>query len=92
MGETETDNLSEFFGDSTKQQKAKCVIPCNFNGKIAWDLFIMVVLLFTTAIIPIRLAFVEEEVKSWETAFYAIDLLFFMDIILWFFTSYIDDH
>lgn len=40
---------------------ARCVIPCNHKIKMGWDIFIMVLLLVTTAIIPVRLAFVEED-------------------------------
>lgn len=71
-------------------KRALLVIPANHKFKIAWDLWIMFVLLFTTAIIPWRLAFVENEVRSWNTFFYSMDGLFGIDIILWFFTSYTD--
>lgn len=74
------------------QVSARCVIPGNHKIKIGWDLGIMVLLLITTAIIPVRLAFVEEDTKPWQTAFFVIDGIFFFDIILWFFTSYQDQN
>ena len=88
--QTSVQDLTDFYTESTQALKAPWVIPSNNKFKIAWDLWIMFVLLFTTAIIPLRLAFIEEEVRSWNIFFYAIDGLFAVDIVLWFFTSYVD--
>ena len=68
-----------------------CLIMSNNPYKIVWDLFVLVLLLVISIIIPIRLAFVEHESKEWRIAYYTIDALFFIDIILTFFTSITDD-
>lgn len=50
----------------------------------------MFILLFTSIVIPFRLAFVPEETRGWMIGFYCLDFLFFIDICLSFFTSYTD--
>ena len=38
-------------------------------------------------IIPFRLAFADDESLSWDIAYYIMDLFFFLDMILAFFTT-----
>jgi hypothetical protein len=52
----------------------------------------MVILLVVIMIVPARLAFIEDDPISWQMAFYAVDAIFAVDIILWFFTSYTDPY
>ena len=68
----------------------KFIILQSNKYKLIWDIFIMVVLLVTTMVIPLRLAFVEEEPPVVLIIYYSIDALFAVDIVLWFFTSYTD--
>ena len=58
-------NLSEFYTDGSTQAKAPWVIPQNDKWKIRWDILIMVILLVITMIIPVRLAFEEEDTTEW---------------------------
>lgn len=66
------------------------VIIQNNPYKIAWDIFIMCLLMFTTIVIPYRLAFIEDEPRDWLIAYYVLDSMFLIDILLWFVTSYTD--
>lgn len=61
-------------------------IKCN------WDLFITFVLLFSCAVTPYRLAFVDPEDESfdWFITNTVIDVMFLLDIILTFFTAFYD--
>jgi hypothetical protein len=46
--------------------------------------------MFLTLIVPVRLAFQDDEPIGWVVAYSAVDLSFLIDIILTFFTSYTD--
>ena len=63
------------------------MINQNNNYKIMWDLFIMIVLIFISLAVPYRLAFVEIEPTGWVIAYWVIDALFLVDIILTFLTT-----
>ena len=56
-----------------------------------WDLFIVVLLILVCLIIPIRLAFSNDETTSWLMFYVITDLLFLTDIILTFFSAVSDD-
>ena len=60
--------------------------------KVAWDVYVMVILLATTFIIPYRLAFVEEDTVEWTTTYFVFDLHFLIDMILCFLTTYTDTY
>lgn len=51
----------------------------------------MVILVMITLIVPWRLAFVDDEILPITSMYYAIDILFLIDIILNFLTSYLDE-
>ena len=74
-----------------KDSKSYFVILQNNKYKICWEVFVLIVLLATTIVIPIRLAFVEVEPLSWNIAYYCVDGLFTVDIFLQFLTSYTDE-
>jgi hypothetical protein len=74
-----------------KDSKGRFVILQNNKYKICWEIFILIVLLATTIVIPIRLAFVEVEPLSWNIAYYCVDGFFTVDIFLQFLTSYTDE-
>ena len=64
------------------------------NGyKILWDIYILVLLLFISLVVPWRLAFNDADAKDdgWLVAFWIIDGFFLIDIILTFFTSVTDE-
>lgn len=63
--------------------------------KSNWDLFISVVLIISCLITPYRMAFVDEEklkeFDRWIYLVYSIDMLFLIDIIIIFNSSYYDE-
>ena len=52
----------------------------------------MIVLVFVSIVLPYRLAFYEEDDLAWIIAYYVIDFLFLIDMILTFFTTYTDNY
>ena len=60
--------------------------------KLAWDIFVLVVLLIVSMVVPIRLAFSTHDPWSWTIAYAIADLIFFIDLVLTFFTSISDDN
>lgn len=59
--------------------------------KVKWDIFIMLILLFSCIITPLRLAFDDDESQAWTIALYTIDILFFLDIVIIFNTIIHDE-
>lgn len=51
----------------------------------------MILLLFVTITVPIRLAFYESDTTTWKMINLTIDLFFLADIILTFFSTYLDE-
>jgi hypothetical protein len=60
--------------------------------KTAWDLFITLVLIFSSFMIPYRVAFIDptEETQGWIVMNLLIDLSFAFDIVVVFNTAYYD--
>ncbi len=52
----------------------------------------MAILLVTTIVVPWRLAFVDEETITFNSIYYTIDIIFFVDIILNFLTTFLDEN
>ena len=48
----------------------------------------MLLLLFISFVVPIRLAFTDEETLTWLVVYAFVDLMFLLDILIIFFTSY----
>lgn len=84
--------LSKEFENLQPATTIKCVIYQEQKSKIIWDVYIMLILLATTFIIPYRLAFVDEDPLHWVILYFVFDFHFFIDMILCFFTSYTDDY
>lgn len=59
--------------------------------KTSWDIFVMMVLIFSCLTIPYRIAFVKEDTLLWEVVNIVVDLCFLIDIIVIFNTAYFDD-
>ena len=55
-----------------------------------WDIFITILLIFTSIITPYRIAFYEVDVLSWKVVDYVVDACFAIDIIMNFFSAYYD--
>lgn len=47
--------------------------------------------MFTTIVVPYRLAFVDVEPQSWQIVYYVINGFFLVDCFVNFFTTYTDD-
>lgn len=58
---------------------------------VNWELFITLILLYTCAATPIRIAFVHEDTLYWSIQKWLVDALFFLDICIIFNTAYQDD-
>ena len=65
----------------------------NDNGKINWDLVIMILSLFNSFTVPVEMAFEPEFLKNYTltTINFMIDFCFFVDILICFRTVYIND-
>ena len=50
--------------------------------KEQWDLLVSLVLIFTCAITPYRLAFTEDDTLDWKIVNYSVDFIFLVDMIL----------
>jgi len=89
-----------------KQDQRQCFIfyPIEENSdykinpmdefKTSWDLYITLVLIFSSFVIPYRVAFIEfdDETRTWIVINSLIDLSFAFDIVVVFNTAYYDDN
>jgi hypothetical protein len=57
-----------------------------------WDVFSILVLLFTCLVGPCRLAFTEEDDAIWSVINYTVDFVFLIDIIIIFNTAFLDEN
>ena len=75
---------------STRQEKAECfIINPRSKLKTIWDIFIVILLLYTSIFLPYQLAFDEYINESWESIDDVLDIIFLADIILNFNTAII---
>lgn len=89
--------------DSPEARKAKqrrkmnridrrpCMIYPEDTWKEQWDLFVSVVLIFTCASTPYRLAFTPDDSTEWQIANGLVDFIFFADMVLIFNTAFYDE-
>eukprot|EP00356_Strombidium_inclinatum_P001745 CAMPEP_0170511850 /NCGR_PEP_ID=MMETSP0208-20121228/66528_1 /TAXON_ID=197538 /ORGANISM="Strombidium inclinatum, Strain S3" /LENGTH=139 /DNA_ID=CAMNT_0010795421 /DNA_START=577 /DNA_END=996 /DNA_ORIENTATION=+ len=70
--------------------KTEWIIYPDDTFKQNWDLLITFILIFTCLVLPVRIAFVEEDSFFWKGVNYFIDGVFTMDIILAFYTAFYD--
>lgn len=56
-----------------------------------WELVVTLVLIFTCAVTPFRLAFTDKDNTEWEIINGVVDLIFFVDMILIFNKAYYDE-
>jgi len=75
----------------SKQRRGWLIDP-DSSVRTNWDLIISVVLIFTCLVIPVRIAFVEEDDFAWTLINWIIDFLFFMDILINFNTAFYDSN
>ena len=81
-------NLNEGGKMATKQG---CIILSGNPIKIIWDCLILFALVVVGCVVPIHLAFESTETHNWKVFYIIIDICFFIDIVLTFFTSVSDD-
>ena len=83
-----------FYGSGTGSSDNRWIIMSNNGYKILWDIYILVLLLIISLLVPWRLAFNQgqDDETGWLVAFWIIDLFFLIDIMLTFFTSVTDEH
>lgn len=90
--ETDLEQFKKFYSDSTVKEefKNRCIILQNNAYKIMWDIAVMIIVIAVAIILPIRIAFKDNsgEEFGWVIAYIVIDVIFFVDILLNFFTSY----
>lgn len=82
---------SNFYATSIPESLNKrhtCIIIQTNKRKLFWDMYITTCLLFSTLVVPVRLAFCEDDPLEWVIVYALIDVSFTIDIILTFFTSF----
>lgn len=88
------EELTMFYSNNSnfvKTDKSKWLISGTATWKIIWDLYILFILLAICTIIPYRLAFDDRDTLGWIMTYAAIDICFFLDIIISFFTTFTDE-
>ena len=66
----------------------KCILVPDDPLKTKWELMTSVVLVFTAVTTPLQLAFSDSDNLTWTIINYIVDVIFFVDIILSFFSAY----
>ena len=85
------DFLSLYSGVPDHVEETTCIIRQGNMKKVIWDLWILLILLAVSLIVPVRLAFVESDSDPWFMFYILTDLMFLIDIVLTFFTSIQND-
>lgn len=64
------------------------------NDSVAnsWDLIMTLVIIFTSFVTPVRIAFYEEDNLAWRIVNTLIDTIFILDILYSFNISFLDEH
>ena len=75
-----------------RDNKKRCMFYPEDPFKDNWDVFVMVILVFTCIVTPYRVALIEENDLKWSIINYTIDTMFFLDIIFVFNNAYYDDN
>ena len=76
----------------TQGNASSCIIMRSNKCKLAWDIFVLIILLVVSMVVPVRLAFAEHDPLSWTLAYTVADIIFAIDLILTFFTSISDEN
>jgi len=64
-----------------------CLIMPDGKFKTVWNMIIIFLLIYTGSYVPYKIAFIDEDSKGVEIFEYIVDILFFMDIIINFFSA-----
>lgn len=73
------------------RRKHGCVIHPANKWKQRWDFYIMFCMVAACILTPLQLAFVEEDTIEWILMSAIIDVSFFVDIVLTFFSAYVEE-
>lgn len=68
----------------------KFLILPNDCPKQIWDYYITLLVIFISFVVPYRVAFIDDETEDWQYTLLSIDVCFFIDIVLTFFTAYVN--
>ena len=87
--------MSEEIGEYVEPQKKWYLIYPNNPLKLAFDLLIAIMLIYSCCAVPIQLAFFSDSINSehnqfWFISFLVVDIFFYIDIVATFFTVYVD--
>lgn len=87
--------FQDFYASAIPEDRREdtCIILQSNRKKIYFDIYIMVCLLFVSIVVPVNLAFGDDDNQDpliWIIIYAWIDLSFLVDIVLTFFTSYTD--
>eukprot|EP00232_Nephroselmis_pyriformis_P004492 CAMPEP_0182913664 /NCGR_PEP_ID=MMETSP0034_2-20130328/38155_1 /TAXON_ID=156128 /ORGANISM="Nephroselmis pyriformis, Strain CCMP717" /LENGTH=562 /DNA_ID=CAMNT_0025050391 /DNA_START=251 /DNA_END=1936 /DNA_ORIENTATION=+ len=80
--------------EDLSQRKTKTVIDPQSNGRVAWDLVLGFLIIYSVIIIPFRIGF-DKNSKKLSAAFIAdvfVDAVFFLDMALNFLTGFYNEH
>ena len=69
---------------------APWIILPNSTFRICWNIVIILLLLYTATFVPFRTAFLDKVSSDFEKFEYVVDSLFITDLIINFFSAYID--
>jgi hypothetical protein len=87
MNQIEEQKYEEY---SIKNRKWYIIYP-NDSFKSVWNIFLIVILIFTGMLTPFRVCFIEGSNNFWFSIDVIFDLLFFLDIVINFLSAYEDD-
>ena len=90
-------NASDIFGELILEEDKKKEIPpymINPNGvlKSTWNILILILVVFQSVVVPVRIAFEDKIVIAWKITDYVIDGLFVIDILVNFMSAMEDDN
>lgn len=83
------DSDDDFEVNKNLPKPSRCHIPLESSFKLFWDHLQIVLLLYVGIFVPYKITFLGNyEIPAWDYFDYFIDFLFFIDLILNFFTPY----
>lgn len=74
-----------------KEDWTKFVFLPSSKFLYCWENLTTLLIVYIILVLPYKFAFVEEPGEAWDIFDYMVDLMFIIDIIVVFFTAYIDD-
>ena len=72
------------------EKEIKCIILPDNSIKKKWDLIIAVILIYTAIVLPFRVSFIDNDSEFYKNLDIFFDCMFGTDLILCFFSAYVD--